>query len=111
MGKKCMDHFGREYDSLNEMLKAYNVNRTTYYTRRKAGWPLEKILEGGIHHGKECTDHLGNKYPSCAAMCKSYGITPNLFYSRMKMYRDNWGAWTLEEALCGRKGKECNEGE
>lgn len=43
--KKIVDHNGKEYNSLTEMMKAYQKDRWVYYHRLKLGWTLKDILE------------------------------------------------------------------
>lgn len=40
-----MDHNGNIYFTLDEMCECYNIKVTTFTSRRRMGWPLDKALE------------------------------------------------------------------
>ena len=70
MAKKCKDHLGNEYKSVNDMLSTYGIQRRAYYLRLQRGWTLEEALTG-----KNVIDHLGNSYPTQQELFKHYNIT------------------------------------
>lgn len=43
------DHKGNRYTSLRKMCEAYGISRQLYLHRKKANWPLSKILETSPH--------------------------------------------------------------
>lgn len=108
--KPCFDHKGNSFNSLKEMCEAYGINRSTYKTRIKSGYPLEVALTGYMTNKdgskgsipidednklkKPCFDHLGNKYENVNQMCQAYGINVGTFYGRSRRF-----GWTLEDAL------------
>lgn len=52
-GKKCQDHLGREYKSLSDMCRHYNITLSAFKWRiDKCGWSLEKALTTPIK--KKC---------------------------------------------------------
>ncbi len=44
MSKKCTDHLGNEFNTINEMCEHYGIDRFLYRDRKKEGWSLERIL-------------------------------------------------------------------
>lgn len=108
MTKKCKDHFGNEYNSIEDMCKVYGVRNCTYYSRPKAGWSLKETLEnkreferrgGAKNRNKKCVDHLGNEYESFHELLDAYHMSNETYYRRKK------AGHTLEEILTG---KNCN---
>lgn len=73
--KKCVDPFGREFESLAKMLNYHHIPRTTYYRYTKRGMSFTEILQ--LHSDKiEPThDHLGNVFKSQNEMLNFYGIS------------------------------------
>lgn len=51
-GVRCMDHKGNVYASINEMCRAYGIDRHVLKNRLSAGMPLEEALETPVA-GKE----------------------------------------------------------
>ena len=104
--KKCTDHLGNTYDSIEDMRQHYHVKIKAYYYRLRAGYTLEQALTGdGMKYGKKaCTDHLGNTYDSIEDMCQHYHITGQTYNGRLK------AGYTLEKALTGagiQHGGQC----
>lgn len=90
------DHLGNEFENTKQMIKHYNLNKNTYYTRLCRGWPLEKILTTEVetkYEVKPVTDHLGNEYATLKEMCEHYGTYPALFNKRKRE------GYSLEECL------------
>lgn len=94
---KAYDHLGNEFTDIGEMCKHYNIGRTTYNQRIKAGWTVKDALTRKVKNlrieTKICTDHLGNVFPSQNAMCTHYGITKDLLRSRLDL------GWKLADIL------------
>ena len=66
----CLDHFGVEYNSINEMCRHYNISSETFSYRIKSGWSLQEALEGRkVIRTKPSRDHLGTIYNSLEEMC------------------------------------------
>lgn len=42
--KRCKDHLGNQYDSINSMVVHYGITYSQYYNRLQRGWTLERIL-------------------------------------------------------------------
>ena len=42
--KESVDHLGKEYVSITDMAKAYEINDHTLRMRLKRGWSLERAL-------------------------------------------------------------------
>lgn len=91
--KKCKDHLGNEYNSRDELCKAYGISYNTFKSRIALGWSLEKALTTPLSNGKKCKDHLGNTYNSISEMCEAHNIHRRTFKYRLKH------GCTLEEAL------------
>ena len=95
--RKCptiRDHLGHEYSSIKELCLTYNITRTAYESRMRAGWEIEKVLTTPTRpKTTEIIDHLGQKYPSKTALCDAYGLKLNAFLRRIK------DGWDLEKAL------------
>lgn len=49
IGKIVVDHKGNVYESTAKMIEAYGINDSTYYSRLRAGWTLQEILETPKH--------------------------------------------------------------
>lgn len=94
MRKKCKDHLGNEYDSVQEMCAHYGILCKTYENRIYRGYSQERALTEALNV-RPVTDHLGNEYNSVKAMCDHYGITVPAYYGRRK------GGASLEDALTG----------
>ena len=100
-GKTVYDHLGNMYGSVQEMLDAYGIGRTTYGYRMSKGWTLEDVLTMPLYDSKRkpkkeprvVRDHLGNEYGTIKEMCESYGIKQVTFTFRLK------NGWPLDEAL------------
>ena len=105
--KKCVDHLGKEYNSVKEMCDAWGVSYDIFYTRRKRGYSLESSLLKKEDHNKKgnnlsysrlktpCVDHLGKEYSSIKEMCDVWGVLPATFYIRKK------NGHSIEECLTG----------
>ena len=77
----CYDHKGNKYNSVEEMLKSYGVNKSTYYYKRKCGYSLSDILNKST---KVIFDHKGNEFTNTTEMCNYYGMSRRLYYKRLK---------------------------
>lgn len=42
--KTCVDHLGNDFQTIQDMLKAWNVSRSTFDSRIQNGWTLEESL-------------------------------------------------------------------
>ena len=94
--KKCIDHKGNVFNSLNEMCAYYGVPYSAYYTRLKEGWTLKDALETpavDVQWGK-CKDHLGNEFESVVEMCNHWGIPYARFLNRLNNLK-----WSLKDSL------------
>ena len=95
--KAVTDHKGNKFVSVSEMCKHWNMTRSTFNARIKAGWSIEKALtepkKPAPSKNIPQTDHLGNTFPSLNAMCQHWGISRTLYSSRIK------NGWSVERAL------------
>ena len=91
----CYDHLGNEFKSIGVMCEYYEIDKTTFIKRMKAGWELDKALTVPVNtlRGKKCFDHLGNIYKSVSEMCKHYGLSVYVYEFRIR------NGWSLEATL------------
>lgn len=84
------DDNGNIYSSLNELARAYNINKTVIRSRLELGWTLSEILKkpSKIKHGSNVKDHLGNKYKTRKEMLDHYGVSEMTFKHRKKLGHD-----------------------
>lgn len=82
-----MEYKGIKYNTLEELLKDYNVSISNYYRCKKLGIKLEEILEN--HKRKDKVyDHLGNEFDSIKEMCKEWGISYCWYHKGVKEGKD-----------------------
>lgn len=88
------DYKGNSFNTVDDMVEHYNINKNTYKARRRAGWSLRDALitPADVHEGIK-VDHLGREYHSMAELCEKYGIPDNLLRWRLEQ------GWSLERAL------------
>lgn len=91
--KQRTDHKGTVYSSRAEMLKVYGIKTTTFKTRLKFGWSLEKALTTPVKKYEPITDHKGIVYESEKAMANAYGLHVSALRTRLK------NGWSLKDAL------------
>lgn len=96
--KRCEDHLGNEYRSINELCRTYGISVGKYNYGMKSGLSIEEILNRGIVY-----DHLGKGYKNLSEMCKAYGIGLSVYMHRKK------AGWSLKDILT-REIKECSNG-
>jgi len=92
---ESIDHTGKEYNSLDEMCKHYNISKATLYARLNRGMSLEDALtipvdKIGI---KDYRDPSGNTYNNIVEICNAYGISKSTVYLRLHK------GMSLEDAL------------
>ena len=99
---KVFDHLGNEYQTIQEMCKAYNISIENYnYRRNKQNWSLKDTLtKRKRQHSCIIQDHLGNEYKSNKEMCKAYNISFSAFCKRYYKL-----GWSLKDALTIKLGK------
>ena len=68
---KYIDHNGTEYNSLSEMLKDYNIPKSTYRSRKRQKWTLKQILTTQIKQ----FEYDGTQYHSLLDFCKKNKIS------------------------------------
>lgn len=91
------DHLGNKFVSDIEMADYYGIHVSTFETRRKLGWSVEKALTTSVKSkkGNIITDHEGNEYDSLVELYKKYNIYSTRYYKGIKEGLD------LEEILTG----------
>lgn len=89
------DHKGNVYPSKLKMCEAYGITCSTFASRVRKGWSVEKALTEPLQLSKniECEDHEGKAYSSKKEMCEAWGITYQLYNSRRN------AGWSLEKIL------------
>lgn len=94
-----IDHTGKHFNNLNDMLKYYGITESAYKSRIKYGWSLERVLTTPLDkthikcRGKNVTDHKGIRYESIEQMCTHYGIKSSVYTYRLKH------GWNQKDAL------------
>jgi hypothetical protein len=93
--KRCKDHLGNEFKSVDEMCRYYSISYRAFRGRIDKGWSLEKALTAEVNSRgpSRIVDYLGNEYSSRAEMCMAYNILPDTFAARIKK------GWSVEDAL------------
>ena len=93
--KRCEDHNGRKFDSIDDLCKFYGITKHMFDGRRKKGWDLETILttpplrRPGARGERQCADPLtGKEYPSAKALCEAYGIDTQTYTLRVRKGAD-----------------------
>ncbi len=90
---KTVDHKGKEYESVEDMIKSYGITRKAYEYRKRKGWSLQKRLETPMQGDIRSVMYNGKKFASVSEMCKTHGI-PYMTY----MWRIKKG-WSREKAI------------
>lgn len=84
------DHKGKEWKSIPDMCKSYNIPYDIFKDRRyRQKWSLEKCLETPV----AVMDHERNTFYSITEMCIFYNIPVHIYYHRLA------NNMTLKEAL------------
>lgn len=89
MTKKCIDHLGKEFNSVGEMCEYHNIPRSTFDDRIEKGCSLQEALT----KNKKYKDHLGNEFDSMIAMCEFHNVLRRTFDNRIQ------NGCSLQEAL------------
>ena len=89
---RIQDHRGNTYLSAKTMCDAYNINYSSYCSKRRRKIPLAKILEPNIPD-TTVIDHKGNQFKNRTAMYQHYNINFSTCESRLQK------GWSLEDAL------------
>lgn len=75
---KVKDHLGNGFDSLNSMLRYYNMTRGCYLKRLVKGWSLEENLTTPVKIRGEVRDYVdfrGKVFSSLTSMACEYGVS------------------------------------
>ncbi|SCY31263.1 hypothetical protein SAMN02910370_02092 [Lachnospiraceae bacterium XPB1003] len=94
--KKCRDHEGRSFDSIEDMCRFWKISSAAYQRRIKVyKWSKKKALTFPAKNngGVACRDFEGNEFRSISTMCAYYGV-----YRKTYLYRVAHG-WTVKDAL------------
>lgn len=96
--KSVTDHTGKNFRSVSEMCRYWNIPRSTYNMKIKHGKTIEEALtepcETVNMSRQEWTDHNGITYPSLNAMCRAHGISHHTFKTRLTAL-----GWSVKDAL------------
>lgn len=108
------DHLGKEYNSVNDMCKAYGIKYSTFKNRLRNGWALEDALVAPLNTamiaGKKCVDHLGNEFKSIKEMCAANNIPYTLYFSRVKCGMSLEDIFTKPQmSIEMHSGKKCKD--
>ncbi len=91
------DYNGKEYNTLTDMLNAYNISYSVYRKRKKIGMPLKEILTVPIDKNETpvqdpfCPEKW---FSSKNALYEHYGVDTKLVSYRMKKLN-----WSFEKAI------------
>ena len=94
----CKDHTGREFYSISEMCRAWNVPRSTFENRISKGNSIEECLTGSCKDNRKkerVKDHTGREFSCASEMCKAWGTNISNYYYRLHR------GYSLEESLTG----------
>lgn len=92
--KRCSDHEGKQFKSIQAMCDYHGVRRGTYQRRLKAGYSLEECLSSEPKgNGKPCLDHNGKQFESLKEMCRYHGVSVATYSTRLGR------GYSLEECL------------
>ena len=83
--KRCVDHLGKEFESITAMCRYWGVEYSTFTQRRQSGYDLCGCLTGrGVKafNSRVCKDHLGQKFRTKGDMCRHWGITEYMLTGR-----------------------------
>ena len=73
--KTHIDHLGNVYESQNALCRAYNISKSMFATRIKAGWTLEDALTKPVQPpGIKIKDYLNREFPALKDLSKFYGL-------------------------------------
>ena len=86
IGKMCEGKDGKQFKSIAEMCRYYDIPYSTFSNRLEAGRTTDEAISGVFEHGnkKPCVDHLGKSWESISEMCRHYRIAVSTFSYRVK---------------------------
>ncbi len=105
MKKRCEDHLGNKYNSIQEMCDAHGIDIRIYRARLRYGWTTKRALT----EKKEITDHKGKHYKSTSEMCREYHISLQLYEKRRENGMSMQEALETEVSRTIRKGKKIKD--
>ena len=85
--------FGKEFKSIAELSKYYDIPENSYRGGLKRGQTPEETIQSILKHRYNAIDFSGNKFKSVEDMCDFHKINRECYYSRIKR------GWTQEETL------------
>jgi len=85
---------GKEYPSISDAAKAYNLSLVTVIKRMKRGWSIDKAF-GIKPRGRKGKTVVvdGKEYPSISDAAKAYNLSLNTVRSRLRL------GWSIDEAF------------
>lgn len=95
--KPVCDHLGHKFKSLENMARAYCIEKERLRKRLAAGWDIKRALTTPVkvsRFNKPVIAPNGKRYMNCREMCKAYHIEYRLFITRVTVRH-----WTMEDAL------------
>lgn len=94
--RPCTDFKGKNFASLRDLCKFYEIALSTYRARIADGWDQKRALltkKNNFFAPKKCRDHTGREFASISDMCKAWKIGVSTFKNRMR------SGYELERAL------------
>ena len=107
-GNKCIDHNGREYKSIAEMCREYNISSSMYKQRVKAGWSSKCALLVPSRKKHSFFDHKGIQYNTLEEKCNAYNITVSTYKCRINRGLSEQEALELPNRNDTRRCKDHN---
>lgn len=110
-GKRCQDHKGVIYTSIQSMCEAYDINSVIFRYRKKLGWDLEKILTTPINRVCNIKDVDGKKYDNVSELYRQEKLERLKNGSRHRITSEDNGKVSIREMQELIKEKEVRDHE
>lgn len=92
--RKKVVYKGKEYESLEQLLKETGVGRSTLTYRMRKGMSLEEAIDTDrLDRSPKRVEYDGKEYSSFVELCEAYGVNINTFRKRRQ------DGCSVEEAL------------
>ena len=83
---KCVDHEGREFETLLDMCSYHDLPLSRYYSRKKLGWSIERILTEPctpIKKNSNIFETLFGRFESQNELIKATGLRKEILKERL----------------------------
>lgn len=94
-GKRCEDHLGNKFNSMNEMCKFHNISVSTFKNRVRKGYSIEECLSSDKVYKRpdDVVDHTGRHFRSLRRMASYWDLSLSAVQVRLN------AGWSLKDAL------------